>query len=195
MLNRIVGVAVAIATFAAVGGAMAAEKCYKDVAVPSGLSCSDSSSKSADFTTGCKIVPAHTEKVETACEVGRWVNVAGTRVSSAGTVITHSQACAAHGLQPYNINGNICASGRRPARVGNGWETIIYRYGTGGDGHGYDGGDKVETRNQAARGPGNCSSCDSRPSTPARKGTLCYNNRMGEKNDEATDSLVAVYCR
>nr|WP_250808532.1 hypothetical protein [Neorhizobium tomejilense] len=167
------------------GTAHAAGKCYEDVFVEAKLACDDNGSKSADFTSGCQIVPAHTEKSEIACPVGQWVNVtAETRVSSSGKVVTPSQVCATAGMVPYNIGGKICASGERPARAGNGWESIVYKYGLKGGGNGGDGGDKLEAV-----------IAGSSSIVKGSRGTMCYDYSMGVKNHTKQDAVIAVYCK
>jgi hypothetical protein len=169
------------------GAAHAAEKCYKDVSVAAKLECNGSSSKSADFTTGCKWAPAHVEQQEIACPVGKWVNVtADTKMGKKGALVSQAKVCAQAGLVPYNINGKICASGERPARVGNGWESIVYKYGLKGGGNGGDGGDRIQTFSSA----GNHSTMIG-PSS----GTMCYDYNMGAKNNTSQDAIVAVYCK
>ncbi|MBY3157239.1 hypothetical protein HFO56_33480 [Rhizobium laguerreae] len=179
--------ACAVSVLSSVGAAHAAEKCYKDVAVAAKIACTNSNSVSADFTNGCKFVAAHVEKQEIACPVGKWVNVtADTKMGKKGALVSQAQVCAQAGLVPYNINGKICASGERPARVGNGWQSIVYKYGLKGGGNGGDGGDRIQTFNS----PGNHSTQIGR-----RSGTMCYDYNMGEKNNTSQDALVAVYCK
>lgn len=179
----------AVSFIALAGSVQAAEKCYQDVWVEAKLECAGSDSKSADFTTGCKAVAAHMDKQEIACPVGKWVNVkAETRVGSSGVVVTQSQVCATAGMAPFNINGKVCASGERPARAGNGWETIVYKYGLKGGGNGNDGGDKLES----IRKGGYHNSNDSMPAT---SGTMCYDRSMGAKNNTKQDAVIAVYCK
>lgn len=170
--------AISVLSFAGVAHAA----CYQDVSVNAKLECSSSSSKSADFTSGCKWVPAHIEKQEIACPVGKWVNVAAeTRVSTSGKAVTQAQVCATVGMVPYSINGKMCASGERPARQGNGWEAIVYKYGLKGGGNGNDGGDKLQVVGSS--------------SLKTAKGTMCYDFKMGEKNNTKQDAAIAVYCK
>ncbi|MBY3432910.1 hypothetical protein HFN89_01800 [Rhizobium laguerreae] len=179
--------ACAVSVLSSVGAAHAAEKCYKDVAVAAKIACTNSNSVSADFTNGCKFVAAHVEKQEIACPVGKWVNVtADTKMGKKGARVSPAQVCAQAGLVPYSINGKVCASGERRPRVGNGWESIAYKYGVKGDGNGGDGGDRIQTfsiprNNSMMTGPSS--------------GTMCYDYDMGEKNNTSQDALVAVYCK
>nr|WP_250808531.1 hypothetical protein [Neorhizobium tomejilense] len=175
--------------------ARAQEKCYQDTLVEASFDCDGNDSRSADFTTGCKAVPAHIEKKEIACPVGKWVNVsAETRVSSSGKAITPAQVCASVGMLPFNVNGKICASGERPARAGNGWQSIVYKYGLKGGGNGNDGGDRLETvklSNQNTNSDKQAMLFAKRKS----EGTMCYDYSMGEKNHTQEDAVVAVYCK
>ncbi|MCV9964076.1 hypothetical protein OIU34_19530 [Pararhizobium sp. BT-229] len=175
----------AVSFIALAGSAQAAGKCYEDVWVEAKLECAGSDSKSADFTTGCKVVAAHMEKQEISCPVGKWVNVtAETKVGTSGKVVTLAQVCATAGMVPYNINGKVCASGERPARAGNGWESIVYKYGLKGGGNGNDGGDKLQAVNSG-----------SSSILKSARGTMCYDYNMGAKNDTKQDAVIAVYCK
>lgn len=166
------------------------------------MGCAGNNSKSADFTSGCQAVPAHIEKQEVECAVGKWVNIAAsTKMGSSGKLVTQAQVCATVGMVPANANGKVCASGERPARQGNGWETIIYKYGLKGGGNGNDGGDKLETYTKdVARNPGihygSCSSCAGPAPMPVYNyGTMCYDRSMGAKNNTQQDAAIAVYCK
>jgi hypothetical protein len=125
---------VALTTLIALNGAAAAaEKCYDDVNVPAAWTCSGSSSRSADFTNGCKFVAAHTEKVEKECPkpTARWVSVLSPH-NALSTDVSQSTVCAWKGLRPSNINGAICASGANTPIVGEGYQSIRYFWGTSG---------------------------------------------------------------
>jgi hypothetical protein len=172
------------------------------VLVDAHMGCAGNNSKSADFTSGCQAVPAHIEKQEVECAVGKWVNIAAsTKMGSSGKLVTQAQVCATVGMVPANANGKVCASGERPARQGNGWETIIYKYGLKGGGNDNDGGEKLETYTKdVARNPGmhygSCSSCAGPAPTPVYNyGTMCYDRSMGAKNNTQQDDAIAVYCK
>lgn len=189
MVSRFVIAAIVAAPVFIGTNSMAAEKCYEDVYVPAAMTCSDTSSKSADFTNGCKEVAAHYEQKEIECQVGRWVNIiADTRIGNKGAAITQSEACAVYDLKPYNVNGKICASGERPAQQGTGWDAINYKYGTKGGGNGNDGGDKLERTSYSIE-------VNHGDSTQHFSGTMCYDNKMGAKNNTKQDAAVAVYCK
>ncbi len=191
-MSRITAYLFAAAFAAMAGTAQAAEKCYEDVWVEAKLTCSGSESKSADFTTGCKVAAAHMDKQEIACPVGKWVNVkAETRIGSSGKAVTQAQVCATAGMVPFNINGKVCASGERPARVGNGWESIVYKYGLKGGGNGNDGGDKLQTYSYSSSGGRDGDS----GATRTTAGTMCYDRNMGAKNNTKQDAAIAVYCK
>lgn len=187
---RMLGLALATTVVSAIS-AHAAEKCYDDVYVPAEMTCNGNNSKSADFTSGCTEVAAHYEKKEIDCPVGRWVNViADTRMTQTGTQITQAQACAVYDLKPHNINGKVCASGERPAQQGNGWESINYKFGKKGGGNGNDGGDKLQNVTRTISGNNREDSW-----TYYYRGTMCYDNKMGSKNNTKQDAVIAVYCQ
>jgi hypothetical protein len=192
----------AISALASASGALAADVCYETKVVPASWACQGTDSNSADFVNGCTFVGEHLAEVEAECPKGKWVNITKTtKQSESGVAVTHAQACAAAGLVPYSINGKTCASGERPARVGNGWELINYKYGLKGGGNGNDGGDKLMSYTRdAARNPamhyGNCSSCSGPAPAPRYiTGTMCYDNSMGERNNTQQDAAIAVYCQ
>jgi hypothetical protein len=108
------------------GTANSAEKCHEDKFVPAHQECETSSSRSADFTTGCRFEEDKWIKVEVECPKAQpqWVNA----VSS----MSHAGTCAAHGLKPTEISGNICASQYRRPNYGLGWESIVYGSGKKG---------------------------------------------------------------
>lgn len=165
-----------------------AEICYEE-RVTTGLQCSESSSSSADFTTGCTFGP-RIEKVEVPC--GRWVNVfSETRLGESGASVTHAQACAVHGLKPSSFQGKTCASGERRPTVGNGWQYINYRYGKKGDGNGGDGGDRIEVINGATH----YTIEDPRGRFGPVVGSMCYDYSMKKKNHTKQDAVIAVFCQ
>ncbi|MCZ7860787.1 hypothetical protein O9X98_05160 [Agrobacterium salinitolerans] len=113
-------------------GALAAEKCYEDVPVPASVNCNGSTSKSADFASGCKYTPATVEKKEIECPVSlSWVNADGKTSQSA--------TCAAAGLKPGSLDGQVCAAGERRPSEGLGASSINYRFGKWGSGGGKGG--------------------------------------------------------
>jgi hypothetical protein len=193
MFRNLLGLVFTVALLSAAGAAMADEKCYDTVSVPASLQCSGMDGKSADFTSGCQNVAAHTEQVEIACPVGKWVNViANTQMGNSGVQITQAQACAVYGLKPSSTNGKVCASGERPAQQGTGWNSINYKYGKKGGGNGNDGGDKLEAVRLSIP-PHHTSSVDEDGYT--HLGTMCYDRSMGEKNNTKQDAAIAVYCQ
>lgn len=193
-MHRLALLTIAASSLFYAGAVQSAEKCYEDVYVPASFECATTNSKSADFTNGCKPVSAHYEKKEIECPTARWVNViADTRVRLDGTPVTHSQMCAKYGMKPAVSEGKICASGERPARQGNGWESIIYKYGTKGGGNGNVGGDKFEDVQYQY---GGYSGGDNGYDQPIQnyRGTMCYNYSMGRKNHTPEDAVIAVFC-
>lgn len=110
--------------FSLAASAYAADKCYEDVPVPATWNCGTTASKSADFTTGCKLEPARVDQKEVECP-GQWVNVTAPWASQA--VI-----CSRAGLSPAKIDGAICASGFARPTSGTGYNRINYQFGTKG---------------------------------------------------------------
>jgi len=108
----------------AAGHASAQEKCYETKTVPN-VHCTGGRSNSADFTGECS--KTVTQVVEVACPAKpadpQWVNSAST--------LSHAQACAAHGLRPSSINGEVCASNYMRPQSGKGHGSIVYTTTTG----------------------------------------------------------------
>lgn len=155
--------------------------CYDTVQGPDVLSCSGNrpeGSSSADFTGACNWVRGPDVVVEVACP-GRWVNVANTS-------LTHEQACAAAGLSPTAISGQICASGERRPTVGSNPGSINYRYGTWG---GVSGGGTFTTSYTFEWGNNNESCFDCSTYTY----TYCWTSGQKRDND-STDLVVAYAC-
>lgn len=107
--------------------AVAAEKCYDEIAVAAHMECSGNGSRSADFTSGCKFVEAGIQKIEIECPPpsARWVN---SRFSTA-PMASHQSICESVGLKPTVIDGAVCASGYNQPRTGEGWQNIRYYWG------------------------------------------------------------------
>ena len=118
--------------------------------------------------------------MEVACP-GRWVNVANTS-------LTHEQACAAAGLSPTAISGQICASGESRPSVGLNAGSINYRYGTWGSGaDNRVGGVTTSTRDFS------CSDCGGGINDSSNVITYCW--KSGQKRDhDSTDMVVAYAC-
>jgi hypothetical protein len=112
-------VATAILSFVAFGAANAAEVCYEDVRIPAHYDCNGSSSKSADFTTGCRQYPDEIKKVEVECppRPAVWL--------PAGPLKSQTEVCKAAGMVITDIDGIVCGS-RERKRNG----TIIERAST-----------------------------------------------------------------
>jgi hypothetical protein len=155
------------------GSAIAASGCYVEVEVPASLECQTSSSKSADFSSGCDLNATKLERIEIACP-GKWVNAEGSSP-------THSATCAAVGLAPTTIDGAVCASGAHRPTSGMNAESISYRYGQ--EGSARQGGNAIVSRKIGGMRNGAGDGDDERGGRPA---TFC------ERNGQ-TASLKNVY--
>lgn len=123
----------------------------------------------------------------------RWVNIpyGANSSGSQSSFMDHAQICAAVGMKAANLGGKTCASGERRPTLGEKWESINYRYGKKGDGNGGDGGDKLIL-------VGGYTAIYNRDDyggdrTPTYR-QMCYDNRMGARNNTKQDAAVAVYC-
>jgi hypothetical protein len=156
--------------------------CYEEQVIESSLSCSSSSSSSADFGTGCVYTEPQVIQVEVACK-SQWVN-------SYSATETHAAACARVGLKPTTDDrGYMCAAGERRPTTGEGWQAISYRYGKWGGGGGY-GGKSAQFRGEYTYTTGNR---DDRRTVTVPAATFCYS--PGDKKDnDKTDQLVAYLC-
>lgn len=84
--------------------ANAANKCYEKVPVPAHWQCTDSDSKSADFTEGCIWQPDSVKDVEVQCPPPQAMWVPGS------PVLSQAQICSALAMKPAKINGDVCKS-------------------------------------------------------------------------------------
>jgi hypothetical protein len=84
--------------------ASAAEKCYEQVTVPAHWVCSNTDSKSADFSEGCYMEPQTVKNVEVACppKEAEWVN--------GSPLLSQTQVCSALDMKVSKIDGTICKS-------------------------------------------------------------------------------------
>ncbi|TLX16672.1 hypothetical protein [Rhizobium sp. MHM7A] len=174
----------AIAFLCLTGIAQAAEVCYVTVTVDQPLECTGGyGGGSADFTGGCSYGPEQVQ-VPIACPPkGRWVNIPASTFPMTNPAPTQAKVCASYGMKASSWNGKTCASGERRPTSGTGWESINYRYGIKGGGNGGDGGDKlVNIGGKDAFG------------NRIKPAQMCYDNKMGAKNDTKQDASVAVFC-
>lgn len=161
-----------------------AKTCKEPQYVPAKVVCDNNSSKSADFTTGCKFIAAHYEDVEVECPA-QWVNV-----SSSDTTATQSQICSRAGLTSANIDGKTCASGEQRPTTGENASGIAYRYGKENGGT----GGNIVTNYTIRGNTGGCSPNSSGSCMDyAYTYTYCY--ASGQKKDyDNSDRVVAFAC-
>lgn len=160
--------------------------CQKEVHIPAEFNCGgNKDEKFADFVNKCTTKPARIEYVDVECP-GRWIQV--TNISASN--FSQQKTCEAQGLKASNINGRVCASGERRPQVGNDWSKIKYSYGSKGNGNGFVGGNKIETRSRTTGGGGR----DGNGNTTTSYTTYCYDTYTSKKNNTKEDRLVAVYC-
>ncbi len=159
------------------GSALAAGKCYEETTVKSTISCAKDRGSSADFVSGCTVIPPTTEKVEVPCKE-TWVNITHSVADQ-----TRAQVCATKGMKPTSLDGQICASGERKATGGTG--TVNYRFGQTGSTQ--SGGTKVQDIVVGLKDGG--STLDD-----AIVYYFCYGSGQKMDNDN-TDLVVAYVCK
>nr|WP_250807184.1 hypothetical protein [Neorhizobium tomejilense] len=161
--------------------AQAAEKCYEEIPIPTSLLCADSNSRSADFSSGCEVTPATTEKKEIDCPA-TWVNISGD-------VESHATTCARVGLRPTDIDGAKCAAGERRPTTGGNFNGISYKFGRWGGST--QGGSIIQFLSRTVTS-GFCRDCDRKTTTYTYN--YCWN--PGNKRDnDSTDIVVAYACK
>jgi hypothetical protein len=105
----------AIALTASATVAAAAALCYESRPVKAGMVCTQNTSKSADFTSGCRWVDAHVEQVVVDCPPppGGWAGAMWSDMSSVDTL--RRKSCSAAGFSaPAAIGGQVCKSAATP---------------------------------------------------------------------------------
>ncbi len=175
-----------------VSPALGAEQCFEDQMMIRPLVCdSERRGASADFVTGCEGGGSTIVRVPVDCPAkGQWVNLYyGTNDKSVVQPPSHAQICAHFGLSPSSLDGRICASGRHRPTSGDGWQSILYRYGVSGSS---GAGSQLQTiasltnNYNESRGPGHV------PTSKYRQ--MCYDTASASKADEK-DAAVAVFCK
>jgi hypothetical protein len=105
----------ALIVIGATGTSHAAGVCYGTRNVPEGWVCSTTDSKSADFTHGCVIAPAHVETYEVPCPPPPAAWAPAFESSLVGLSSVKNISCKTANMgSPTSINGMECKSRNLP---------------------------------------------------------------------------------